>query len=63
MVVDLAYEEAGGPSGYNYLQDLGVDDVDIVVRGGNRNYIVAVVDIRGGGLRQAVLAESSNRID
>lgn len=63
MVVDLAYEEVGGPSGYNCLKDHGVDDEDIVATGGNQNYIVAVVDIRDGGLPRVVLAESSNRID
>lgn len=63
MVVDLADEEAGGPSGYNYLKDLGIDDADIVATQGSQNYIVAVVDIRDGGLRQVALAESSNRID
>jgi hypothetical protein len=50
VVVDLAYEEVGAPSGYNCLKDHGVDDEDIVATGGNQNYIVAVVDIRDGGL-------------
>jgi hypothetical protein len=49
VVVDLAYEEVGAPSGYNCLKDHGVDDEDIVATGGNQNYIVAVVDIRDGG--------------
>ena len=50
MVVDFADEEVGGPSGYNCLKDHGFDDEDIVATGGNQNYIVAVVDIRDGGL-------------